>query len=93
MRDAGIYRKEGIVSCELDASLERVRTGVDRVLSGAPGIVGRYVGYLREGQGKYIRALSLLTCAMDELDRVPENAVRLASAAEVLHLAPLSTTT
>jgi heptaprenyl diphosphate synthase len=80
---------EGAVFLDFDVSLGQVKRLVSQALSRAPSIVSRHIGYLREGQGKYIRAVSLLTCAMNGQTKIPENAVKLAAAMEILHLATL----
>jgi heptaprenyl diphosphate synthase len=45
--------------------------------------------HLAKSRGKYIRAASLLACAMNDDDLVHPDAVHLAAAVEILHLATL----
>lgn len=72
-----------------DKSFEQVRRRIERTLSDSPPVIGQYLRYLLKAQGKHIRARSLLACAMDGRDLIDENAVTLASAVEILHLATL----
>lgn len=72
-----------------DDALEETRNQVDRVLSRSPMIIREYTGHLAETTGKFIRAKSLLACALDENDTVLESAVNFAAAIEILHLATL----
>jgi heptaprenyl diphosphate synthase len=72
-----------------DDALETTRNEVKRVLSRSPMIIREYTGHLSETTGKFIRAKSLLACALDEKDTVLETAVNFAAAIEILHLATL----
>jgi len=72
-----------------DQAFERVRSETDRVLTGAPRVIVKYIAPLRSGHGKFIRAASLLACAMDAQGGVPDSAVKTACAIEILHLATL----
>jgi heptaprenyl diphosphate synthase len=62
---------------------------VEKHLSSAPPIIRTYTGHLAKSTGKFIRAYGLMACSMDEEDKVPGEAVTLASAVELLHLATL----
>jgi heptaprenyl diphosphate synthase len=68
---------------------EAARREVDRALSSSPPLVEKYLDHLRTAGGKFIRAGSLLACAMDPQNLVHPNAVKLAAAVEILHLATL----
>lgn len=70
-------------------ALEATKREVDRALSSSPPLIGRYLNHIRSAGGKFIRANSLLVCSMDANDHVHPNAVKLAAAVEILHLATL----
>lgn len=78
-----------IDSFTLVAAFEQTKNTVDRILLNAPFIIRNYTQHLAKSSGKYIRAWSLLICAMDSNDKVHQNAITLASAIEILHLATL----
>lgn len=73
----------------LDSALSLVKEEVDRALSSSPFIVRVYTKHLTAARGKFIRAISLLTCALNKEDLIHANAVKLAAAIEILHLATL----
>jgi len=73
----------------LVAAFEQTKNTVDKVLRNAPFIIRNYTQHLAKSNGKFIRAWALLICAMDNDDKIHQNAVTLASAIEVLHLATL----
>lgn len=75
------------LSC--DEALEAAARLMRQTLRSAPAVVREYTAHLTLSQGKYIRARMVLACAMDENGRVAEEAVRFASAVELLHLASL----
>ncbi|MDF2513685.1 MAG: Polyprenyl synthetase [Herbinix sp.] len=70
-------------------ALELVKKEVDRVLSKSPLMIREYTKHLTMSQGKYIRAVSVITCAIDKEGRVAANAIKIAAAIEILHLATL----
>ncbi len=74
---------------DFDSALLLAKEEVDRALFSSPGIVRTYTGYLAQTSGKFFRAVSLLTCAMDEEGLIDTNAARLSASIEVLHLATL----
>lgn len=73
----------------LVAAFEQTKNTVDRVLLNAPFIIRNYTKHLAKSSGKFIRAWSLLICAMDNNDKIHQNAIYFASAIEILHLATL----
>lgn len=73
----------------LDVAFEETKNAVDKALSTAPIVVRTYTQHLLKSKGKFIRAWSLLVCAMDENDMIHRNAITFASAIEILHLATL----
>jgi Geranylgeranyl pyrophosphate synthase len=76
-------------SIRYEDSLFMVKKEVGRALLTAPVIVRGYTGHMASSMGKFIRAASLLTCAQDRNGCLHENAVKLAAAVEILHLATL----
>lgn len=69
--------------------LENVNLEVDRLLSTSPLVIRKYTKHLMQSKGKGVRALSVLTCALDGTHEIHENAISFAAAIEVLHLATL----
>ncbi len=72
-----------------DQAYDLVRAEVDKTLSASPFVVREYMKHLALSTGKNIRAASLLTCAMEQDDKIKRDAVKLAAAIELLHLATL----
>ena len=66
-----------------------VRDEVDKVLSASPRIIREYTSHLSKSTGKYIRGVSLLTCAIDKDGVIHKDAIRFATAIEFIHLATL----
>ncbi len=77
------------VQLTFDVACESTKDEVKRVLSASPVIIKQYTRHLLGAQGKFIRATSLLACALNEQDRIEGNAVKFAAATEILHLATL----
>lgn len=72
-----------------DEAYEAVKEEVDNTLSTSPFIIREYMKHLTCSTGKHIRALSVLTCALDEEELIHRDAIRLAAAVELMHLATL----
>lgn len=72
-----------------EQALESVKAEVERALSKAPLLIREYTKHLTSSQGKFIRAVSVIACAEDKDGRVSPNAVKIAAAIEILHLATL----
>lgn len=70
-------------------ALEQIKCEVDSLLSSSPLIIRSYTKHLALSVGKFIRAASVAACAQDEDGLIPEKAIKLAAAIEVLHLATL----
>lgn len=70
-------------------NLELVNGEVDRLLSTSPLIIRKYTEHLTQAKGKGIRALSVLVSALDENNKIHQDAILFASAIEILHLATL----
>lgn len=77
------------MNLEIQNNLMKVKAEVEEVLSTSPLIIRTYTKHLLQGQGKYIRAISVLTCALDENNEIHPDAIRFAAAIEILHLATL----
>ncbi|MBP1754330.1 MAG: Polyprenyl synthetase [Firmicutes bacterium] len=72
-----------------EEALELVKQEIDRTLYKSPVIIRDYTRHLMSSKGKFIRATSVIICAEDEQGRVHKNAVMIAAAIEILHLATL----
>ncbi len=72
-----------------EEALELVRREVDKTLSKSPLIIRDYTKHLTFSRGKYIRAASVLICAENADGMVHMNAIKIAAAIEILHLATL----
>lgn len=72
-----------------DAAAEQVRSEVDRLLTASPRMVRGCLSHLSGSRGKFIRAGSVLACAENGDGLVHLDAVKFASAIELLHLATL----
>lgn len=70
-------------------ALELVKAKVDNSLSKSPLIIRKYTKHLISSKGKFIRANSLIICAEDNQGNIHPNAIILAAAIELLHLATL----
>lgn len=74
---------------EFDSALGCVMKETDKVLSKSPLVIREYTKHLTNSHGKLIRANSVLICAENEQGMVHPNAVKIAAAIEILHLATL----
>jgi len=72
-----------------ESAFEQVKYEVDRLLSASPPVIRSYTEHLAQSMGKFIRAASVITCAMDREGRIGERAVKMAAAIEIVHLATL----
>lgn len=72
-----------------EEALELAKSEVNRTLSKAPLIIRDYTRHLTASQGKFIRAVSVIICAVDKEGMVSMDAVKIAAAIEILHLATL----
>lgn len=89
MTDTAAEKGAQISYLTFDEAFVLAKEEVDRILTASPYIVRRFTKHLAGSKGKFIRAMSLLTCAMDGENRIKPDAVKLAAAIEVLHLATL----
>ena len=72
-----------------EEALELVKQEIDYTLSKSPLLIREYTKHLMATKGKFIRAVSVITCAEDEEGLVHPNALKMAAAIEILHLATL----
>ena len=73
----------------IEINLKYVKAEVEEVLSTSPLVIRTYTKHLLKGQGKYIRAISVLSCALNDDNEIHPDAIRFAAAIEILHLATL----
>ena len=74
---------------EYDKAFEMVKEEIDKALSTAPVIIRKYTGHLSATTGKFIRAAALLSCAENREGSINSDAVKIAGAIELFHLATL----
>jgi heptaprenyl diphosphate synthase len=72
-----------------DEALEAVKREMDKTLSASPLIIRNYTKHLTASRGKLIRAISVIICAENDEELIHPNAVKIAAAIEILHLATL----
>lgn len=72
-----------------EEALALVKQEVEGTLVKSPLLIREYLKHLSLSQGKFIRAVSVLVCAMDKEERIHVDAVHAAAAVEILHLASL----
>jgi heptaprenyl diphosphate synthase len=77
------------VVLKFDEAVELVKLEVDKTLSKSPLIIREYTKHLMASRGKFIRAISVIICAVDNEDNIHPNAIKMAAAIEILHLATL----
>lgn len=72
-----------------ELALTSVIKEIDHVLSASPRMIREYLSHLMTSRGKYIRATSVIVCAEQSDGLISPNAVKIASAIEIIHLATL----
>jgi heptaprenyl diphosphate synthase len=72
-----------------DEALDAVKREMDKALSTSPLLIRNYTKHLMASRGKLIRAISVIICAENEQELIHPNAVKIAAAIEILHLATL----
>lgn len=72
-----------------EEALGLVKAELEHTLSRSPIIIREYTKHLLTSQGKFIRAISVITAAEDKEGRVHPDAIRLAASIELIHLASL----
>ncbi|MBH1940412.1 polyprenyl synthetase family protein [Mobilitalea sibirica] len=73
----------------IDEAIRQVKLTVDKTLNKSPLIIREFTKHLALSKGKFIRAYSVIMCAEDKDGMVHPNAVKIAAAIEILHLATL----
>ncbi|XOQ43887.1 MAG: Heptaprenyl diphosphate synthase component 2 [Clostridium sp.] len=73
----------------IEEAAERVKCEMNSALVGSPPAVREYMRHLARSRGKFIRALTVLSCSDNGEGYVPPDAIRFAVAVEILHLATL----
>ena len=89
MTDENVRKEDAIEWISYDRALELTKDSVDNALSRSPSVIREYTSHLITSRGKFIRAVSLLTCARNSDGLVHPDAVTSAAAIELLHLATL----
>jgi len=74
---------------DYEEAFEQVKNEVDSLLSASPLVIRSYTKHLAVSMGKFIRAASVITCAMENDGKISERAVKMAAAIEIMHLATL----
>lgn len=82
-------QKSEVRLIEGNKALDLVKDEINRILLSSPVIIRQYTSHLVASSGKFIRAESLLTCALNKDGLVHYNAIKFAAAIELLHLATL----
>lgn len=72
-----------------DYAIDLMKEEIARSLSTSPSIIRGYTEHLMASTGKFIRAISLITCAENNDGLIHVNAVKAAASTEILHLATL----
>lgn len=89
MTNGSIKNKNQTERITYQQAYEQVKEEVDRTLSTSPFVIREYMKHLSLSTGKYIRTVSLLACALDQDDLIHRDAIKLAVAVELMHLATL----
>ncbi len=89
MTNGSIKDKKQAERITYQQAYEQVKEEVDRTLSTSPFVIREYTKHLTGSTGKHIRAESLLICALDQDNLIHSDAVKLAAAVELIHLATL----
>jgi heptaprenyl diphosphate synthase len=74
---------------KFDEAIELVKNEVDHTLSKSPLIIREYTKHLMNSRGKYLRAISVVMSAENKEELIHPNAIKIAAAIEILHLATL----
>lgn len=76
-------------SVNYENAFKFMKDEVDRALTASPFLIREYTEHLSKSTGKFIRAISLLSCAMNDDGLISYDAVKIAASIELLHLATL----
>jgi heptaprenyl diphosphate synthase len=89
MTNNNIKLDENTGVIKYDEAIELVKAEINHILSKSPLIIREYTKHLMASQGKFIRAISVIISAEDKEGNVSPNAIKIAAAIEILHLATL----
>ncbi len=89
MTNESVKEKKQAERISYHQAYDLVKEEVDRTLSTSPFVIREYTKHLALSTGKHIRAVSVLTCALDQDDMIHKDAIKFAAAIELLHLATL----
>ena len=89
MTNGSIEEKKQTERISYRQAYDLVKEEVDRTLSTSPFLIREYMKHLSLSTGKQIRAVSVLVCALDQDDLIHRDAIKLAAAVELMHLATL----
>jgi len=78
-----------LIEYSYEEALDILEDEIEKILSTSPKIIREYTMHLGKSFGKLMRAKSILICAENEQGFVLRNAIILATAIELLHLATL----
>ncbi len=84
-----VKENDNIELIKFDEAIELVKKVSDNTLAKSPLLIREYTKHLMASKGKYIRAMSVIICAEDNEGLIHPNAVKIAAAIEILHLATL----
>lgn len=84
-----MINQESTELIEIEEAAERVKNEMNSALISSPAAVREYMRHLARSRGKFIRAMTVLTCSDNGEGYVPPDAIRFAAAVEILHLATL----
>lgn len=72
-----------------DGAIQLMKDEVDNILSTSPLIIRKYTKHLTKSKGKFIRGMSVIMCAEKIDGSIHPNAIKIAAAIEIIHLATL----
>lgn len=84
-----VQRNSKIEFIAYDEAMNSVIKEIDKALKTSPPVIRKYTEHLAQSGGKNIRALSVITCALNEEGMIHPNAVKAAASIELIHLASL----
>lgn len=88
-RDTDAQTANQAEALNLDEALRRTESEINRQLKNAPAVIRQLTRHLSRAVGKNIRARSLLICALRQDGTLISDAINIAAAVELLHLATL----
>ena len=77
------------ITTALDNAMQQCNQHIVEKLSTAGPDIQKVTTHLLQAQGKGVRALTLLACAIDDKGNIPADAPKAAAAIEILHMATL----